>query len=64
MAALKRCLGQGVPAEKGITGKMRARSVLDRRQGALLLPVAGSRKKKEEPATEPTTLAAKGRRKV
>jgi len=53
-----------VPAEKGVTGKMRARSVLDRRQGALLLPVAGGRKKKEEPATEPTTLAAKGRRKA
>jgi DNA end-binding protein Ku len=64
MAALKRSLAQEAPPEKGVTGKRRARSVRDRRQGALLLPVAGGRKKKEEPATEPTTLAAKERRKV
>jgi DNA end-binding protein Ku len=63
MAALKRSLAQETPAAKAMP-KKRARGAPDRRQRALLLPVAGGRKEKEEPATEPATLAPKERRKV
>jgi len=44
--------------------KKRGRAAPDRRQRALLLPVAGGRKEKEEPATKPATLAPNERRRV
>ena len=36
----------------------------DRRQRSLLLPVAGGRKRKEEPATRPAAVAMKPRKKA
>lgn len=63
MAALKRSLAQETPAARAMP-KKRVRGAPDRRQRALLLPVAGGRKEKEEPATKPATLAPKERRKV
>jgi DNA end-binding protein Ku len=63
MAALKQSLVQEPPAAKGARAK-RVKAVPDRRQGALLLPVSGGRRKKEEQATEPATVAAKGRKKA
>ena len=63
MAALKRSLVQEPPAAKGAKAK-RAKAAPDRRQRALLLPVSGGRKKKEERATEPATVATRGRRKA
>jgi hypothetical protein len=59
MAALKRSLAQETPAAKVATAKKRAKAAADRRQAALLLPLAGGRKK--EAATEPATVAARGR---
>ena len=77
MAALKRSLAKEVPAPKGAKPGKRAKAAPDRRQGALLLPVSGGRKKKDEapsehavdrrrgePATEPATIAAKRRQKA
>jgi DNA end-binding protein Ku len=64
MAALKRSLAGETPAAKVPAAKKRAKAPPNRRQGAFLLPVPGGRKKNEEPATEPATVAAKGRRKV
>src|ERR1700730_769342 len=63
MAALKRSLVQEPPAAQGSKAK-RAKSAPDRRQRALLLPVSGGRKKKEERATEPATVATRGRKKA
>jgi DNA end-binding protein Ku len=63
MAALKRSLVQEPPGANGARAK-RAKAAPDRRQRALLLPVSGGRKKKEEPATEPATLDPKRRRKA
>jgi hypothetical protein len=63
MAALKRSLVQEPPAAKGARGK-RAKATPDRRQRALLLPVPGGRIKKEEQATEPATVATRGRKKA
>jgi DNA end-binding protein Ku len=63
MAALKRSLVQEPPAEKGAKAK-RAKAAPDRRQRALLLPVSGGRKAKMRPATEPTTVASRGRKKA
>jgi DNA end-binding protein Ku len=63
MAALKRSLVQEPPSAKSAKAKL-ARSAPDRRQRALLLPVSGGRKKKEERATEPATVATRGRKKA
>ena len=63
MAALKRSLVQEPPAAQGSKAK-RAKSAPDRRQRALLLPVSGGRKKEEERATEPATVATRGRKKA
>ena len=62
MAALKRSLVQEPPVARGAKTNRRAKP--DRRQRALLLPVSGGRKKKEERATEPATVAARGRKKA
>jgi len=64
MTALKRSLAGETPPAKVAAAKKRAKAAPNRRQGALLLPVPGGQKRKEEPATEPVTVAAKGRRKV
>ena len=63
MAALKRSLVQEPPSAK-VTKAKRAKAAPDRRQRALLLPVSGGRKKKEERATEPATVATRGRKKA
>ena len=52
------------PATESPSRPTRAPSVSDRRQKALLLPVSGGRKKKEEPAAEPAVPAAPRRRKA
>jgi hypothetical protein len=64
MAALKRSLVQEPPAAKGGKPSKRAKAAPDRRQRALLLPVSGGREKKEERATEPATVATRGRKKA
>ena len=64
MAALKRSLVQEPPTTKAAKTKKRAQAAPDRRQRALLLPVLGGRKKKEERATEPATVATRGRKKA
>ena len=65
MAALKRSLAEDTPAISGMTAKKkRARSAADRRQRSLLLPVAGSPKRKQEPATGSAAIAMKPRKKA
>jgi DNA end-binding protein Ku len=64
MAALKRSLVQEPAAAKGGKANKSAKAAPDRRQRALLLPVSGGREKKEKPATEPPTVATKGRKKA
>jgi DNA end-binding protein Ku len=64
MAALKRSLRQEPPAAKVAKTRKRAKAAPDRRQRALLLPVSGGRRKKEERATEPATVATRGRKKA
>jgi DNA end-binding protein Ku len=64
MAALKRSLSQEPPAANGGKSSKRAKAAPDRHQRALLLPVSGGRKKKEERATEPATVATRGRKKA
>jgi DNA end-binding protein Ku len=61
MAALKRSLAHEKPAAKRVTPMKRAKAAADRRQGALLLPVAGGREQKRH---EPATAAARGRKKA
>src|SRR5262249_6856622 len=63
MAALKRSLVREPTAARGAKAK-RAKAAPDRRQRALLLPVPGGRKKKEERATEPATVATRGHKKA
>ena len=65
MVALKRSLAQHTPAISGTTTKeKRARPAADQRQRSLLLAVAGGRKRKEQPATEPAAVAMKPRKKA
>ena len=65
MAALKRSLAQQAPATKGARAskEKRTKAVPDRRQPSLLLPVAGGRRKKEEPVAEQPTHSHTRRRK-
>jgi DNA end-binding protein Ku len=65
MAALKGSLGQDTPAISGTPAKKkRARPAVERCQRSLLLPVAGGRKRKEEPAIEPAAVAMRPRKKA
>jgi DNA end-binding protein Ku len=59
MAALKRSLAQEAPDVKGTRAKRGAKAAPERRQGALLLPVSGGRREKEDRATEPATVATR-----
>jgi DNA end-binding protein Ku len=61
MAALKRSLAQKMPTARGATPRKRAKVAPDRRQTALLLPVAGGREKKKE---ELAAAATRRRRKA
>jgi DNA end-binding protein Ku len=61
MAALKRSLARETPAAKVPTPKKSANAAPDRRQGALLLPVAGGREKKRD---EPAAAATRGCKKA
>jgi DNA end-binding protein Ku len=63
MAALKRSLVLEPAAAKGGKTNKRAKATPDRRQRALLLPVSGGRKKREERGTEPA-VTEKRRRKA
>ncbi len=58
MAALKQSLAQEKPAVEGAraTKGKRTKAVSDRRQPSMLLPVSGGRRRKEEPAAEPTSI--------
>jgi DNA end-binding protein Ku len=64
MAALKRSLVQEPPAADAPKAKKRAKAGPDRRQRALLLPVSGGRKKKDQQALEPAIVAARPRKKA
>jgi DNA end-binding protein Ku len=62
MAALKRSLAQEPSAPEQRTAKSkRAKQTPDRRQPALLLPLAGNRKTKQRPSAEPAVTSIKKR---
>ena len=63
MAALKRSLAQEVPKTGAMTAKPKRRAA-DRRQRSLLLPVAGGRRRKEQPTIDPVAVAARSRKKA
>ena len=63
MAALKRSLVQETPLKGARANKgKRTKAVSDRRQPSLLLPVSGGRRRKEEPAAEPTSIPKRRRK--
>ena len=64
MAALKRSLAQEAPAAKVARAKKGVKAAPDRRQRALLLPLSGGRKTKEEVTREPATLPTRRRKKA
>ena len=64
MAALKRSLAEKTTPTGPRLPKKRARAVADRRQRSLLLPVAGGRARKQEPATKPTAVTPRPRKKA
>jgi hypothetical protein len=65
MAALKRSLAQEMPLTGVMTAKeRRPRPAADRRQRPLLLPMAGGRRKKEQPAIDPAAAAVTPRNKA
>jgi DNA end-binding protein Ku len=66
MTALKRSLEKEGPAagRTPTVGAKRAKTATDRRQAALLLPISGSRKRKQQPASEPSAHTANRRKKA
>ena len=65
MAALKRSLAQDTPAISGTAAKKKqVRAAADQRQRSLLLPVAGGRKRKLEPAIELAAVTMRPRKKA
>jgi non-homologous end joining protein Ku len=57
MATLKRSLAREMSLTGATAKEKRPRPAADRRQRGLLLPVAGGRRKKEEPAIDPAAVA-------
>jgi len=65
MAALKRTLAQDAPGpERRTKTQKTTKKVPDRRQAALLLPVAGGQKRQPKAAAEPATPAASRRKRA
>ena len=60
MATLKRSLAQDMPAISGTTAKeKRGKPAAGRRQRPLLLPIAGGRKRNQEPRIEPAVVVVR-----
>jgi hypothetical protein len=65
MAALKRSLAQELLATGAMTAKQRRpKPAANRRQRSLLLPLAGGRRRKEQPTIDPASVAASSRKKA